>query len=758
MPPSSPQERSRRPEKIERTLSTAPPHRAGRNRLTNSSSPLALVLGLAALAAILALACLLAGSPGPAAAWTGLNGGVLAATWMTASWGFGRVLRGALFPSLEHRSAHRTPLALALGVAFMLALDSLLATIGAFGEGVQWPALLLLALGVAAAAWGVRGAWRDARALGPSGAAWRERMLTPWLALPALAALAAAAAVPPGLLWSSEFGGYDALSYHLQVPREWLQMGAAAPLPHNAYSALPSFVESATLHLFAAAQWEDVRNIAVAAQCLHALLAVAAAWVIGSVAASCVAGPGAPRVSLANDRGPALARVTAWCVTLGVPWIVVTGSLAYNEMGVMLAFAGALLAWQCGAAAEWSRRRLGVAIGLMLGAAVGSKLTALGMAVVPAILWTMLAPSEVARRVDRSRARTLLAVGLVAAAVCVIVLMPWLVRTWHATGSPVFPFASGVFGDGWWTSEQVARFASAHHANGGVLARATELWQQGIAYGFGAAPNAFEPWLPQWSVAWWLAAGAFGLVAWRGPRGIALATGAMLVAQLAFWLLATHMKSRFLVPSVVPMAIVIGVCAGAVLACGARPRWTRVALLAALFGWCTSTVVILWRDPAVAPAFAAAESGGFDGVHLGGGPSDVAQRITDPRVAIPLAWALNHTLPREARVATEGEAAVFWCARTPSYGTVWDGGVLARAMRAHGDDPVAVIQWLVDQGYTHLAVNGNMLDVWARAAWLDPAVTAGRVQSVTARLRQVRPFLGMGGGTIFELPRRPVAQ
>ena len=28
---------------------------------------------------------------------------------------------------------------------------------------------------------------------------------------------------PPGVLWASEYGGFDALSYHLQLPREWIE-------------------------------------------------------------------------------------------------------------------------------------------------------------------------------------------------------------------------------------------------------------------------------------------------------------------------------------------------------------------------------------------------------------------------------------------------------------------------------------------------------------------------------------------------------
>ena len=85
----------------------------------------------------------------------------------------------------------------------------------------------------------------------------------------------AAALVPAGYLWSTEFGAYDALSYHLQSPREWLASGAMRPLPHLAYAGLPSFVEGAFMHLMALRA--DAREAAIACQLLHACMALTAA-------------------------------------------------------------------------------------------------------------------------------------------------------------------------------------------------------------------------------------------------------------------------------------------------------------------------------------------------------------------------------------------------------------------------------------------------------------------------------------------------
>ena len=57
-----------------------------------------------------------------------------------------------------------------------------------------------------------------------------------WTAAPAVAVLLVAACSAPGWLWASEFGGYDALSYHLQLPKEWLHLKKITTLDHNVYS------------------------------------------------------------------------------------------------------------------------------------------------------------------------------------------------------------------------------------------------------------------------------------------------------------------------------------------------------------------------------------------------------------------------------------------------------------------------------------------------------------------------------------------
>ena len=61
-----------------------------------------------------------------------------------------------------------------------------------------------------------------------------------------------------------------------------------------------------------------------------------------------------------------LARAIGTVVFLGIPWVAVTGSLAYDEMAMLLCLGGATLAWI--AQRQSPGFRLAAVVGLLLGA------------------------------------------------------------------------------------------------------------------------------------------------------------------------------------------------------------------------------------------------------------------------------------------------------------------------------------------------------------------------------------------------------
>ncbi len=199
----------------------------------------AMVAGSAGVVAILAL---LAARTGPDrstaladAAWVLLTSGPWAAGWIVAAAGMGRPLRWLLLGAGPCPAVVQ----IGLGVAAMMTLDAALGSLGLLQWGGSIGAWALIAAGFALLLPQVRGLARG----------WPAPPLLAWTAAPAVAVLLLAACSAPGWLWSSEFGGYDAMSYHLQLPGEWLALGRIAPLDHNVYSYLPGYVEAAYYHL-----------------------------------------------------------------------------------------------------------------------------------------------------------------------------------------------------------------------------------------------------------------------------------------------------------------------------------------------------------------------------------------------------------------------------------------------------------------------------------------------------------------------------
>jgi hypothetical protein len=685
---------------------------------------------------------------------------LLAVAWLLAAWGLGRILRFGLFDAgrEEAQAAGRLPepaardaLALGLGIACMLACDSAFATAGLFRAGFGWRilawALVLVPAGAGLmsrrtprhGADGPR-AQGGGPAVGLPKQPWWSGLRAWTLSWPALASLGVlvfAATLPPGIAWATEFGGYDALSYHLQLPKEWLEHGRALPLRDSVYSAFPGFIETATMHLWTMASFAPVHAVADAAQWLHAGIAVAAALVIGAFAASLLPAD-------ASERARRWATAIGTAGFLGIPWVVVTGSLAYNDLGPVLMLATAMLAWH-----GWGQHapgRAGAVVGIALGAAIGCKLTAVGTVVLPFAAWAVASS-------PKTGARKLATGACIAAGFAASALGPWFLRNWIVVGNPLFPFAGNA--PGWWDAEQLARFASGHAAPAGtgLGTRLAALWDQGFREGFGAAPDA-DPWLPQWGLAFGAGCAALAVAVARVPaRGVPLALA--FVAQCAFWMLATHLKARFLLPCAVPLCAAAGVAFAPRAAEPSRAARRATGALGTLLllAWSAQPWLVLRMDPRMndpnGPVANRAALGAAV-ADLGPGTKADADGCAADGSPMPLAWFANWRMPASGVLGCEGEADVFWCRTTPAWGTVWDGGPLARALRLHPLDARAAIAAMRADGITHLAVGEAMLARWKAAGWIDPALAPAAVRAVTARCRPVAPLVS--GGVVYELP------
>jgi hypothetical protein len=466
--------------------------------------------------------------------------------------------RGKLFEKSPWPDAFRLVIGTALGLGAISIATLLLGSMGLLHSGIP------LAIPIAAASAG----FFSTRAfvknfdLAPIRApATRGDLLLLIAAVP-IAVLVIACAFPPESLWMSEGYAYDVRSYHLPAPREYLAAGSTAPLHHNVYSYLPGNIEMLYLQLMCFAQLVDPGPecfLAIyPAQYLHAIIMFLAALV----------------VFLAPLSITRIGRILALLAFVGTPWVLITGSVAYNEAGLML-FGSIALALVFAPPS----RAATIAIGVSLGLAVGCKLTAGTMFAVPV---GILLLSQ--KRIVPAAFVTLIAL---------VVFSPWALRAAAGTGNPVFPLATSLFGRGHWTEAQAKRWEIAHAAtpdHAGVSGRFAALAEESVVDPYWsyfslqsatfdnetgrvlsveARASRNRP-----GMLWIAFALAFALAITRGPQAWLLL--AALGIQLICWLTLTHLQARFLLPTLTPIAWIIAFGAAPL----ALPRAVAALLLA----------------------------------------------------------------------------------------------------------------------------------------------------------------------------------
>ncbi|MCC7388443.1 MAG: hypothetical protein IT431_06705 [Phycisphaerales bacterium] len=608
--------------------------------------------------------------------------------------------------------ADSAPIQAAAGLAVIFSLSEVLGVLGLLNAPT---AIGVCAVGLGLLGWQATGAVRAGARIQIPGLVWM-------LACPAVAVLLVAAVMPPGWLWASEYGGFDALSYHLQLPQEWLASGRVEPVEHNVYSYLPGYVEAAFTHL----GWMTLapeRGLPagdgwrlLACQALHAGLTLIAAWLTARATQRLAMNLGA------EERIARWAGAIAGCVALATPWAVVTGSLAYNEAGVNAMLAGALLV---GVQPGLRGSVRGGLVGLLVGVACGFKPTALLFAGVPAGAVMVLGCAVGAG--GRKAARAAVVVGAI---VGLLALSPWLARNAAHAGNPVFPFATDTLGAAHWTPDQVQRYGAAHS---GAADRAHMLrllaWDNPNAAPGAPAVERFRGLAnPQWGLAsLFVALAIIPLIAGeRRARGVGLVLLLVLWTQLACWLGMTHMQSRFLLPLLPVGAMVIGLgLARLRTLADARPDGRAgVALLGG--------TVVLVQTGFLVVAYTGQRAGGA-GEALPIFPEFFTGLQSQTPAETSTGWC-NLTASESARVYLLGDSTPLYYGTHVVYHTTYDASPLGGLMRAHPDDPAAWSAGLRERGIAWLLVNESELRRLAASGWYDPEVTAEAVHRFVEQL------------------------
>ena len=623
---------------------------------------------------------------------SGVGAPVLVCVVLLASaMGWGSLLRRAFQDSPEAWTIQ-----LGLGIALLMTLTL---TLGAIGLLVAPVSIGVVLVGLGLLAWQSRGAKLELAS---------AKVSRVWLlGLPSAALLLLAALSPPGWLWDSEYGGYDVLSYHLRLPQEWLAAGKIAPPAHNVYAFLPSGMEGifaligsftlaptgdagASSGLLAGSGWR-----AIAAQIFHASLALVSAWTMHAFVRRALARAGVE----AQHAGRCGA--TAGVALLATPWVVVVGSMAYNEMGVTaLGGAAMLVAIEDKVRPAWRSALSGV----LVGGACAAKPTAIFL-VVP-VVGALLLGSAPARDWFR-----LVAPGVVVGA---LTLAPWLVRNAAHGGNPVFPQMTSVFGNAHWDDEQVQRYTGAHAFDGGFADRVrTLVW---------TSPDAPEdaPSVRRWRGAMnpqfgaifpaALLAGVIALIPPTTRRWSALLLVG-LGAQAIAWMALTHLQSRFLIPALLPAAALMGLALG-----GVRARRSRGPLGAA---W----VIVIAAQSAMGVWIYLGQRGGRPNFGLLGGVPMMRGDGYDAELgsADPTAY-MNHELAPGAQILYVGDSAALYNLHGVVVSTTWDRSALGEVAREL-DDPAQWSDALRAQGVTHVYVDLGEVRRLTLSGWRDPAVT-----------------------------------
>ncbi len=551
-------------------------------------------------------------------------------------------------------------------------------------------------------------AWRPLKALKPRRRFTAGSLL--WI-LPAMAAglWLAGAVMPPGWLGNLTMDSYDVLEYHLQVPREYYHAGRVATLNHNVYSHYPLGAEMLLLlgMCLRGGPYEGM-YLAKLMPGLFGVVMIAGVYGgIGSV----------------RDAAHSKTRSRAAAVLLATsPWVIYLSGLAMVEPAQFCCLALALL-WL----RQWLEKpsaRTAVIIGAMLGAACAVKYLSVGLVAGPVLavmliacllrhgrlticniqndgchaltrlrVWACLRPSLRYGRKHgtlQNRCYRVFAHVALSGVVAVILFSPWLIRNTAATGNPVFPLATKIFGQGHFSDESAARWrdghAPAHHPpvpkppDYKPPKRQDSRSERLFAFLSGQKPYATQPSPGPLVLLLAVVTVLVMFLRFRMSQPWEWAVLGVLAIQMLVWAFFTRdMPARFIALAVVPISLLAAGGLGRLSSGGSIRSTLAVALLVAAAGWGLASAWNYFHDPAQ------------NNFH------DPDRRHRLGPVKLPAPTMLI------------GEARAFYFPSGTVYATVFDEHPLVGILR-RSDSPGEVADEIRRMGITHVFVSWSEID------------------------------------------------
>jgi 4-amino-4-deoxy-L-arabinose transferase-like glycosyltransferase len=470
---------------------------------------------------------------------------------------------------------------------------------------------------------------------------------------------------------------YDALWYHLDLPKRYLDAGALVDFRCQYVAHYPSGTE--LLFGYGLALGDQI-----AAKLIHfglGVLLVLATYRLGTQVSS---------------RRAALLAAAILAVTPTVTWEATT---AYVELGtaffVVLALSGVIRY-----AEDPSRGTLALA-GLFAGFALATKTLAL-IAVAPLGVLVLFAA--------RGRPLRRLAAGGGFLGVALLPALPWYLRAQIETGNPVFPSAYGLFGadaDVWTAQADAAQQAFYDHFGfrdgpGSLLALPWDVTMHGAAFG-GSLGVAYLMLVPL-------------ALRVRPSRAFTL-TALFCVGYLALWASPlSSLQLRFVVPVLGPLAVVA--------AAGFDAAWQLARERAPAAGSVLAVVVLAALALALPPFVALHEPDGEGTLThvLSETPLDVVTGAETEDAYIARRVPAYPAIQRLNRLAGPGDRVVMAIDPFANYYSqaelIPDFAVCLARAGLYGHGPGAAWRALAKTGVDYVLVDQRVSDAWS-LDWLD---------------------------------------
>lgn len=465
---------------------------------------------------------------GPAVVDTFVGG--IAALLIGVSW-FGLGNFAIALIKTDRAETHSHILELAIKTAAGSAIWSLIwFFLGVAGSYNAATAIAITVVGIAFAAFGltrVREAKAESRV--PESASAIDKVLLVLIAIPILLAFITALAPPTAK---------DTLLYHFAVPKAFVAQGSSAFIDGNIASFLSLGMEMHNVWAMLLGGVFSVRAGEVAAgAAMFMFLPLLAMAIFGWAR------------ELGIERRWALIAVL---IVATVPTVFYVASSAYVDVGLALYVTLAIYAlcrW-------WNQPSFGWAamMAIFLGAALSVKLTT--VFVIAAFALVILLKLRAVKE-RKQNLKPLIIGGFTALVIAGAIASPWFLRTWNATGSPVFPFYMSIWpgkADGW-DVERSNLFQAMNSQYGGIEKSAADYVLLPWNLSVNAQPDIAENFDGVLGVAFLIGIPIFLFALWKYelPFEIKISTGIAAIVFL-FWMFSSQ-QLRYLLPILPVLAI-----------------------------------------------------------------------------------------------------------------------------------------------------------------------------------------------------------